>query len=331
MNFNDIIGQQEVVEGLKNSIKTNKTGHAYIFNGPRGIGKKTAARIFAGLMLCSKADPTGTCGECTPCRLFANNSNPDFREIEAGGASIGVDDIRSIQGDIMVKPLYSPRKVYLILDAEKMTVQAQNGLLKTLEEPPPYATLILTTSNADALLETVKSRAFKYNFKKNTPEEVLRALASRPGSRDKDMRFIASYADGVIGTALELVNSEEFFSLREKTLEIFLELRKAKLSDIFDMYRFFEANKDHMDTILDTLLLLYRDMLVFKETGKENILINSDKKDIILRNVGNFTVQNLIHHMGAIDTTRRMIKQNANFQLAIEVMLMKLQEESAEW
>lgn len=327
MGFEDILGQREVIDGLMHSIKNKKIGHAYIFSGPAGIGKKTVAREFARLLLCSTRPHEQPCGQCMSCKLFLNGANPDFHQIEAAGAAIGVDEIRAIQGDIIVKPLYSPYKVYLIAGAEKMTAQAQNCLLKTLEEPPGSAVLILTASNTDGLMETVKSRAVKVAFKRNTQEEVRRVLNSKPGNGNKDLGFIASYADGIIGTALDLLESEEFFSLREKTVELTEQLGHSKLLDVFTAYGFFEANKGSVDVLLDTMFLLYRDMLVCKRTGKENILINSDKKDIILRNVDKISVRKLIKNIDVIEATRRNIKQNANFQLSVEVMLMKLQEE----
>lgn len=328
MDFDNIIGQKEIVESLKNSIKDDRVGHAYIFSGPKGIGKKTVARIFAGLLLCEVSGTVKSCGGCLPCRLLSNKSNPDFHEIDTDGSSIGVEEIRNLQSGIVIRPLYSARKVYLIIDADKMTVQAQNCLLKTLEEPPGYSAIILTTANAEALLETIRSRAVRYNFRKNTFEEIRELLDKQSKGGARDTGFIVSFSDGVIGTALELFNSEEFIGLREKTVEIIFRLQKAKLLDVFDLYAFFESSKGSIDAILDIMLMIYRDLLVFRTTGKENILINSDKKDIILRNAGDFPVQRLIRNLEAVESARRNIKHNANYQLSIEVMLMKLQEEN---
>lgn len=327
MNFDSVVGQREVVGSLENAIRNDKVAHAYIFTGPKGIGKRMVAEAFAGILLCGERSGNRACGRCARCRMVENGSNPDFIVIEAEGNSIGIEEIRKIQSEIIVKPLYSEKKIYLIADADKMTVQAQNCLLKTLEEPPPYAVLILTTSNYNAILETIRSRTLKYSFKKNTRDEIQGILEKKLGTHPENINFICAYSDGVPGVALELAGSEEFAALREKTVELVFKLGKSKLVDIFTIYDFFEVNKNNIDILLDIMLLVYRDLLVAKKSRNGNVLINSDKKDIILRNAESFPLDKLVANIEEVETARRNIKQNANYQLAIEVMLMKLQEE----
>ncbi len=328
MDFSGIIGQRHVVDGLINAVRNERVGHAYIFSGPSGIGKKSVAKAFAGMLLCKELVNGTRCGSCMPCQLFLNGSNPDFYVIGQGGSSIGIDEIRNMQSDVIVKPMYSKRKVYLIQNAENMTVQAQNCLLKTLEEPPGYAVLILTTSNYFSLMETIRSRSLRYNFIKNNFQEVKDFLKEKIGNENKEIDFLASYADGVIGKALELAESTEFTDIRKKTFNMLDTLSKeSKLVQIFDMYDLFEKNKDNVDIIFDVMILFYRDVLACKKTGKENMLINSDKKDMIISNASNYTTQKLIRNVECIEEARKNIKQNANYQLSIEVMLMRLQEE----
>jgi DNA polymerase III subunit delta' len=327
MNFNNIIGQTEIILNLKNSLTNDRIGHAYIFSGPVGIGKRTVAEIFASLLLCRNPLDGSVCGKCQACMLLESGSNPDFRRIQAEGASIGVEEIRDIQGDVVVRPMYSPRKVYIIEEADKMTVQAQNCLLKTLEEPPPYVVIILTASNYEALLETIRSRSQRLKFKKNSYEQVRQAIEHKYGKEIKGIEFAASYADGVIGTALELAGTGEIIQLREKTAGLLAGLQHSKLSDIFNVFGFFEENREYVDIIFDMMVLFYRDMIIMKETGNEKLLINSDKKDIILNNAPAFPVQKLVANIDLIEAARRAIKQNANYQLAIENMLIKLRED----
>lgn len=327
MNFNDVIGQSEVINRLKAQIKNNKIGHAFIFSGPKGIGKKTVAEIFASIVLCKNGSEDGNCGTCRECRLFRGGSNPDFYHIKTEKNSIGVEEIRSMQKDVYIKPLYSPKKVYLIEEAEKMTVQAQNCLLKTLEEPPLYAIIIMTTSNCQSLLETIRSRSVIYNFKKNTFYEVKKYLIDNKKADINEASFIASYADGVIGKAKELLESSEFKELREKTIGILLKLNESNLKDIFFAYDFFEENKEKIQEILDIMLIFYRDVLVAKKFGNEKMLINLDKKDIILKNLNNFSTEKIYKNIEVINDFGNNIKKNVNYQLAVEVMLMKLQEE----
>jgi DNA polymerase III subunit delta' len=331
MNFNGIIGQKELISSLVHLVTSDKVGHAYIFTGPAGIGKRTLTEAFASLLLCAGRESESRCGKCMPCQLYESSSNPDYKVIQTDNASISIEEIRGIQSDIIVRPVYSPKKVYLIMDADKMTVQAQNCLLKTLEEPPGYAVILLTASHCDALLETILSRVSRYSLKKNTPQEVCQALEREYGSHLQGMDFVVSYADGVIGTALQLAGSEEFAVLREKILDILIKLPRNKLLYIFEAYDFFEAGKDQVSDILNMMLTFYRDLLLAKRSRNEKILINSDKKDIILNNVSHFSVQKLMKNIETVEETHKMIRQNANFQLAIEVMLMKLQEEDTSW
>ncbi|NLC68220.1 MAG: DNA polymerase III subunit delta' [Clostridiaceae bacterium] len=342
--FNNIVGQKEVIGRLKNSLKRDMVRHAYIFSGPRGIGKKTVAKAFAGMLLCSNPGENGGCGKCLPCRLFLENTNPDFCVIERNEASIAVDDIRNMQNDIAIRPLYSNRKVYLVADGEKMTVQAQNCLLKTLEEPPGYGVIIITTSNYDALLHTVCSRCVKYAFVRNTDEEVRLVLGSRTGLRGEELDFIVQYADGVIGKALDVAASGEFMSLREKVVDVILQLPGEGLKKFFEICTFFMENKDNIDKILDIMLLTYRDIFISLFRRKEKMPDFADlkldftssklhftglkdkTKNKISDAAVSFSPGKLVANMETIEYTRRCIKRNANFQLAIETMIIKLQE-----
>lgn len=327
MDFVDFIGQKEVVNGLKNSIIQKRVGHAYIFSGPEGIGKRTLAHLFAHTLLCKKEQPE-RCRECSACKLLENNTNPDLHRISPINDSIHVEEIRKLQSDIMIKPLYGKKKIYIIENADHMTTQAQNCLLKILEEPPAYGVILLTTSNFGALLETIRSRAIKLNFKKNTYQEVRTFIEKKGEVPPESLDFIISYADGIIGTAIKLTQSGDFLELREKTTEIVRKISKNQLLDIFGLHAFFEANKQRIDMVFNIMLLLYRDYVMVKTLGQENVLINSDKRDIILQDVSNYRVEKLLENIEIIELTRRNIKQNANYQLSVEVMLMKLQEES---
>lgn len=325
--FNSLIGQGEIKGILENSIKGNKVSHAYVFTGPRGIGKKSFAKIFSGMLLCENQSGGIRCGQCFACKTFDNNTNPDFHIIDAGEGSIGVDEIRKIQSEVIIKPYYSSRKVYLIIEADKMTVQAQNCLLKTLEEPPSYAVIILTASNYEALMETIRSRVSRIPFKKYNNEELRAILDLWLDKPVYNMDFVLSFSDGIAGNALDIAGSEDFIRIREESINVILKLVSKKTEDIFNASKFFEENKSDIDIILDIMLTFYRDLLIYKKTENEKMLINSDKKGIILNNIAKFTAGKLGDNIELIENTKRILQQNANFQLSMEVMLMKLQEE----
>lgn len=328
MDFKDVIGQKEVVGSLEQSLSEGRIGHAYIFSGPAGIGKKTIARIFAGLLLCDAPQNAGLpCGECRPCLMMGRDSNPDYHSISCEELSIGVDLIREIQTDAVLKPMYSKRKVYIIEEAAKMTEQAQNCLLKTFEEPPGYVVVILLTTNYEKLLETVRSRAQHIKFRKYTREQVCQALRQVYGSDEGMFGLAADYSDGNIGTALELAGSGEFSRLRDQMLDLLPCVAQGKTRSILDFSSFMDNNKDNVDMLLEIMLLYYRDLLVINETGKENMLINSDKKDIILNNARKYRGDRLIRNIDAIGAARRALKQNASYQLVIDNLLIKLRED----
>ena len=326
MDFNSIIGQNEVKNSLKKSLSEDRVGHAYIFSGPAGMGKKTIAHIFAGLLLCENPQDGAACGRCTPCLLFNNGSNPDYHRINPEEASIGVDLIREIQGDVAIKPMYSKRKVYVIEDSVKMTEQAQNCLLKTFEEPPSYVVVILLTTNYEMLLETIRSRAQRLNFRRYTYEQVCQAV-TESGGGGSIVELAAGYSDGNIGMALELVGSGEFTLLRSRIFDLLAGVAKGKFDAVLEFTAFMEENKDSTDLILDIMLLYYRDLLVMCETGNEKMLINSDKKDMICNNARMYCSRRVIDNTTAVEAARRALKQNANYQLVIDNMLIKLRED----
>jgi len=324
-NLDNIIGQTEVINSLENAFLNKRVGHAYLFSGQKGIGKTTLSKAFASLLLCNNPKGTKHCGSCKPCLLLKNNSNPDFSIIEKDGLSIKIEQIRAMQEDIMIKPFYSERKVYILKEADTMTTGAQNCILKTLEEPPGFAVLVLTTHNIYNLQETVRSRLLRYSLKKNSNQVILEFLNERYKD-SKSNEFIAAYSDGIIGTALRLSDSSEFESLREKTIKHANEIYDKDLYDIFGLYKFFEENKEDTETILNIMELFYRDLLIYKKTGNTNMLINYDKKVMIVKSAKRYTVQKLVNDLEAIASTKDNIRKNANFQLSIEVMLMKLRE-----
>jgi DNA polymerase-3 subunit delta' len=167
MTFKDLIGQENVKNLLIESIQTGRVGHAYMFCGPEGIGRKTMAKCFAEVLTCNK-DGTEICGLCEACVLNKSDTNPDIINIrrQEGKATIGVEDVRLVQDEISTAPQFGKYKVIIFENAEKMTVQAQNALLKTLEEPPQYIVLILISSNNSQILDTVKSRSVRIDFKR---------------------------------------------------------------------------------------------------------------------------------------------------------------------
>lgn len=174
MIFENIIGNEKNKEFLKNIIDTNNVAHSYMFVGKDSIGKMIFAKEFAKAILCIGEQKP--CNKCKSCIEFDTNNNPDFNILEPDGNSIKIDQIRELTKKVYEKPVVSNKKVYIINDSNLMTKEAQNSLLKTLEEPPEYVTIILITSNENSFLPTIKSRCTKITFNKLTDIELANIL-----------------------------------------------------------------------------------------------------------------------------------------------------------
>lgn len=318
-----MLGNNKILAALHDTVSNGNVGHAYIFEGPDGIGKRETALTFAAMLMCG--EEAFPCRRCRSCRLFSEGTNPDFIEVLTGDKSISVEEIRNILKGLVIRPLYSSYKIIIINDADHMTVQAQNALLKSLEEPPPYVVFILTAQSSASLTATIRSRCQRILFDKFSNEEITRILETKYGQRKHEWDFIVSYSDGVIGTALELIEDNSYLELRDNVFSTVNKVLNTKNFDIFSAYELFEKNSDKVDFILQIILLLFRDILIYIQTKNYNILINSDKKDMINENVG-LKPSELLKCINAVWSAKRGLEYNANFQLAIEVMLMKIKE-----
>lgn len=165
MSFENLIGNDKIKETLNKSIKANTVMHSYMFIGTSGIGKTLFAKEFVKMILCQSGEDK-PCNKCKSCIELINNNNPDLIEIEPENGTIKIEKIRQMQEKVLEKPIISNKKVYVIKDAHLMTKEAQNCLLKTLEEPPSFITIIMTGSNESMFLNTIKSRCMKITFQK---------------------------------------------------------------------------------------------------------------------------------------------------------------------
>jgi DNA polymerase-3 subunit delta' len=324
--LDDIVGQEHIIGHLKDILTKDIPGHAYIFSGPGGIGKKTLALAFAAALLCPSGLKGDSCGRCTACRMFENLSTPDFYLLNGGDAGIGIDMIRELKRDIIKRPLYGKRKVYAICDADNMSAQAQNGLLKTLEEPPSFAVMILTVTNYESLLETVRSRAARFDLRRNNPAEIRKLLVNSVGVRQEDIDFIVSYSNGIIGKALKMAGTGYLKKVRGKLLEIIVSLPGAGSFSALEYYSFFEENREDTHELLGVMESLYRDLLAVK-SGADTMLINSDKKDTILSGADMFTAGKIVRNISIVEDTAMKLRYNTSHRMAVEAMLIKLQEE----
>ncbi len=325
--FADIYGYDKIKEHLQNGIRMNKVSHAYIFNGGLGSGKKMMANAFAAALECEKQ--TGEpCMECHSCIQAESGNNPDIIWInhEKSG-SIGVDDIRAqLIGDMQIKPYSNRYKIYIVDEAEKLTVQAQNALLKTIEEPPEYGIIILLTTNADIFLQTILSRCVRLDFKPVGDECVTKYLKDNYDLTDYEIKFAVGFAQGNIGRAVAIATSSDFAKLKESVLRVVKHAKEYSVTEIMNEVKAVTDYKASIDDYLDMLSMLYRDVLVFKSTNDTNGLIFKDEIGLIKTIGSQCSYEGLENILTAIDKVKIRLKANVNFDLVIELLIMTIKE-----
>ena len=292
--FENILGNDKIKESLINTIKKQKTSHSYLFLGIEGIGKKIIAKEFAKMILCT--DDNKYCNECKSCIEFDTNNNPDFKIIEPDGNSLKIEQIREFQYKVAEKPIISNRKVYIINDSDKMTQEAQNCLLKTLEEPPEFVTIILIGSNENAFLSTIKSRCMILRFEKINNIEIEKYLEKNYQTRI-DSEMMREAFQGSIGKAIQLKNKKEEYDKIEK---IIYSLNTSDKIDILNMADFIYKSKDEYIDILDYINI---------------ILLNLARKDCKYAKCIEF-----------VEDTKKRLQANANYDMNIDNMIFNLWE-----
>lgn len=311
--FENIVGNNKIKESLKNAVKSNNVSHSYLFVGKAGVGKKNFAKDLAKKVMClgsnggaqnnsvknNEVQNNNVANDnleldfdnCDSCIKFDANSNPDFSIIVPDGKSIKIEQIRNLQARIVEKPISSSKKVYIIDDADTMTEESQNCLLKTLEEPPEYAMIILIASNENRMLQTIKSRCVIIRFEDLTNEEISQILHTN----DQD---IIRLCEGSVAKADTISEKREMFA----QLKIIADyLSKNSLIDVLNNSDLLYSSKDDIMTLLDFL------NIIFFEKAKENIKYSKA--------------------ISIIEKTKKKILANNNYDMCIDYMLMHIWEE----
>lgn len=325
--FTDIVGQEQLKEHLQNAIATGKISHAYIINGERSAGKEFIARVFAMALQCEKGE-TEPCGECHSCKQALGNNQPDIIYISHEKPNtIGVEDIRSqINGDIAIKPYSSPRKIYIINEGEKMTPQAQNALLKTLEEPPEYAVILILTTNVDALLPTVLSRCVVLNMKPVPDMLVKKYLMEQLSVPDYKANICVAFARGNIGKAKMLASSEEFEKVKDEAITLVRNINDMETSEIVKAIKKISEYKFDVNDYLDILMAWYRDVLFFKATKDVNSLVFKEDIQQIMKMSDRSTYEGIETIVNALQSAKKRLEANVNFDLTMELLFLAIKE-----
>lgn len=340
--FQEIIGHEQIIAHLKTAIALDKVSHAYILNGPANCGKMLLANAFAMTLQCEtlrekrRADPSGLltaaaaepCMQCRSCKQALGKNQPDIIYLTHDKPNtISVDDVRKqINGDIDIKPYSSRYKIYIVDEAEKMNIQAQNALLKTIEEPPSYAVILLLTINADAFLPTIRSRCVTLECKPVNDDKIKAFLMRKCRIPDYKADICTAFAQGNVGRAVLLASSERFNELKDFVLQL---LRRAKEIPSYDMLQEIKPLNDFKEEIqdfFDLLTLWYRDVLLYKASGREEYLIFRDQSYELKSQADKSTYSGIQTILKAIETARRRIYANVNFELTLELLVLTIKE-----
>lgn len=325
--FKDVIGRKDLVSYIQNAIQNHQVSHAYIFNGERGAGKKMFAQLFAMTLQCEQGK-TEPCNECHSCRQAASGNHPDIiRVTHEKPNTISVEDVRvQINNDIMIKPYNGKYKIYIVPDADLMTVQAQNALLKTIEEPPEYAIIFLLTENAERLLPTILSRCVVLKIKNVKDALIKKYLMEQMKIPDYQADICAAFAQGNIGRAIMLATSEHFNEIKEETIQLMKYIKEMELSELMEAVKRLSGYKVEVTDILDLIGVWYRDVLLYKATKDVNGVIFSDQMKYIKECANTSSYEGIEIILNALETAKARLKANVNFDLVMELLLLTIKE-----
>lgn len=300
MSFEKIIGNDDNKKLLENTVRSNNVLHSYLFFGTEGIGKKVFAKEFSKMILCNSKDEK-PCNKCKSCIEFDSNNNPDFFVIEPDGSSIKIEQIRQMQKSILEKPIESNKKVYIINDAETMTKEAQNCMLKTLEEPQDFIVIILIASNENNILPTVKSRCTKVFFRNLDDADIIKYVNEKNSGIDIN-KDILKLCNGSILKAEFVIQK---IDILDKIKDFVMNIDRQNELVFFQNNQLFYDNKDDI-----ILLLEYVNILLFEK---------------IKGNLGN--INGFINSMKIVESTKLKLINSNNYDMTIDNMLLKMWEE----
>lgn len=298
LTFEEVAGQTQIVQTLKNALKENKIAHAYLFAGPRGTGKTTMARLLAKALNCQSGFGH-QCNKCESCIAINEGTHPDVIEIDAA-SNRGIDDIRDLISKIKYSPVLGKYKVYIIDEVHMMTTEAFNALLKTLEEPPANVVFILATTEPYKLMPTILSRVQRYDFDKVSDENILEKvkdiLVKENVAFEEDaLKEIISLADGGVRDTLSMVDQaivysdmnitmssvEELFALTSKDdkLKLFLAIQNKDVAKLNVLLDGFVSRGVDIRRLTSDLLLMLKDLLIYKLTKNADLIHYIRKED----------------------------------------------------
>lgn len=326
IGFEKVVGHEDLIRHMRNSISMGKVSHSYIFSGEAGAGKKLLAGNFAAALQC-EGPGTDPCLECDACKRAISKNHPDIVYVTHEKPNIiSVEDVRTQIVNDIAPPYYGKYKIYIIPDAEKMNQQAQNAILKTIEEPPEYALFMLLTANIDLLLPTIQSRCVRLDVRPVRDDQVKQHLMENLHVADYQAEVDASFAQGNIGKAEAAAKSAEFETITGNAVQILKKAQDMEMQELIQMVKDLSSQKDSIYDYLNLFQLWFRDVLMFKATREIDNLVFKQEINEIKEQAKNRSYEGIENVLEAIEKAQTRLRANANFDTVIELLFLVIRD-----
>ena len=328
-SFKDVVGHKNIIKYIESAVQADAVSHAYILNGERGSGKKLLANLFAMSLQCQDRDENGeACGKCQSCKQALHGNQPDIvRVSHQKPTTISFLSVRQqVNNYIVIKPYRSKYKIYIIPEADLMSVQAQNALLKTIEEPPEYAVIMLLTENAEVLLPTIRSRCVMMKLRNIKDQLVKKYLMEQMEIPDYKADVCVAFAQGNMGKAIMLANSDYFNEIKEEVVHLLRNIDEMDVPELMDAVKKCMTYKLEINDYLDMMAIWYRDVLIYKATKNVDRVVFSDQLRYIKARASKSSYEGIEKILEALETAKARMKANVNFELVIELLLLTIKE-----
>ena len=320
IGFENIIGHQQQLQVLENAVQRQRVAHAYLFEGPDGIGKKRTAMAFARIILCEK---TNGCGQCDACITTNAGSHPDFHLVDTDKDTIKIELIRTLQSQLVLRSYSGRGKICIIDNADLMTREAANALLKTLEEPIAGTLIILVSSHSEVLLPTILSRCQQLPFSRLSQQVVARHLHQELALDQPASTVLAAVSDGSLSKALGQ-NRDLYLKKRLELIQSLSALSATSTIQAFEFAQYLKGQKDLLDEILGIFEIFFRDVLLHKQGQPQTAMINQDLFTLIQQQAETLSTPQILTKIEAVDQARRNLARNINVHLAMDQMLIQI-------
>jgi DNA polymerase-3 subunit delta' len=323
VSFADIVGHDRPLTILKRALANHTLAHAYLFSGEEGIGKRMTALALAAAVNCPDAGGNGGCGQCMACRKTASRNHPDVHLLEADGDEIKIDQIREAQAVLSLKPFEGAKKILIVDGAESMNPAASNAFLKTLEEPPGDALIVLISSMPRSLLQTIRSRCQEIRFQPLPRRALAQVLARTRGLSESDASFLAALAQGSLGRGLAM-DGEGEKAERNEVLAFWSRVETMGPGEALAEADVLSKDRERLERLLEIGAEWLRDAVIYQITGDEDLLVHGYARDMLGQWAERLSLPMMLANMERMSMSKNLLGRRVSAQLVAENLLLEL-------